>query len=264
MTIHGLAGLPRSGSTLLGNLLAQNPDIVVSGSSPLVEVLASVSRTITSAPEVIGDLTYPSGYERHRRAMAEYGETYHNSPGKIVFDKGRLWTNEAVLMRAVYPQSVIVATVRDPRSIIASIERQHRKTGIFGSHTGQSRLLDSASAMMAPNGSVGLFLAGLEDLLARNLPNVIVVRYESFILAPTVAIDRIYNALDIDTYPHDVTAVVNNAADVDAVYRNKFPHDGSGSITADKDRGWADVIPADLAAQVAGVNPAFMQAFGYV
>lgn len=41
-SIYFLAGLPRSGSTLLANILAQNPSIYVTPTSGIVDMLVQV------------------------------------------------------------------------------------------------------------------------------------------------------------------------------------------------------------------------------
>ena len=271
MTIHGLAGLPRSGSTLLGNVLVQNPDIFVSGSSPLVEIEAGISRIISQAPDVVAELAGDSlgervvAYGRYRAAMAAFAEAYYadRTASPVIFDKGRLWSNQAVLMRSIFPDSRIVVTVRDPRNIVASIERQNRATGIFTSHTGQDELRAAASAIMSPNGSVGLFIRGIEDLLIRELPNVTFVRFESFLAHPQGQIDAIYASLGLAPFKHDFVNVTNAAPDVDAVYRYKFPHDGSGTIDPERAGKWEGTLHPGLAAEIAGAWPHFMQAFGY-
>lgn len=264
--IHGLCGLPRSGSTLLGNVLAQNPSIYVSGSSPLVEIEVAISNVLSQAPDVVAELAGdPRAHERYRAAMAAFGDAYYERDrGPVaVLDKGRLWSNHAVLMRAIYPNSVIIVTVRDPRDVVASIERQHRKTGIFRSHTGAIDVGTLAQQVMAPNGSVGLFVQGIEDLLRRDLPNVVYVRFESFLAQPQGVIDKVYARLGLPEFEHQFVDVVNVAPDVDAVYRHKFPHDGSGTISAERAGTWKGTIPPGLADQIAAAYPMFMQRFGY-
>lgn len=274
MTIHGLAGLPRSGSTLLANVLVQNPDIFVSGSSPLVEIEAGISRIISQAPDVVAELAGDQlvgdkfAYGRYRSAMAAFAESYYadrsdREQAQVVFDKGRLWSNHAVLMRAIFPESRIVVTVRDPRDIVASIERQNRATGIFTSHTGQDAVRDAASAIMSPNGSVGLFVRGIEDMLLRELPNVTFVRFESFLAQPQGQIDAIYTSLGLAPFKHDFVNVTNAAPDVDAIYRYKFPHDGSGTIDPKRAGSWKGTLHPGLADEIAKTYPHYMQVFGY-
>jgi hypothetical protein len=41
--MHFLAGLPRSGSTLLGTLLCQRPDLQVSATSGLIDIMGAAA-----------------------------------------------------------------------------------------------------------------------------------------------------------------------------------------------------------------------------
>ena len=262
--IHGLSGLPRSGSTLLGNVLAQNKAFHISGSSPLVEIQVAVSRVLSTAPEIVSELARdPERYNNYVDAMRAFSDAYYDKPGQLIFDKGRLWTNEAVLMRAIFPESVIIVTVRDPRDIVASIEKQHRKTGIFASHTGTTDFHNMVATVMAPTGTIGVFIKGIEDLLRRNLKNVVYIRYEDFIDSPQRAINEIYFTLNLPVFEHFYTDIVNVAPDVDAVFRNKFPHQGSGTITPDKVSSWRSMVPPVIADQIIQSYPVFCQTFGY-
>ncbi|WP_369126306.1 sulfotransferase [Methylocucumis oryzae] len=48
--IYFLAGLPRSGSTLLANLLAQNPLITATATSGVIDLLAALINTCEHNP----------------------------------------------------------------------------------------------------------------------------------------------------------------------------------------------------------------------
>ena len=73
---------------------------------------------------------------------------------------------------------------------------------------------------------------------------------------------RVETELGLEPFGHDFEGVENVATDLDALYRNKYPHDGSGAI---KPTGhhWSEVIDEQLAANVAGVFPLYMQTFAY-
>ncbi len=50
-TLYFLGGLPRSGSTLLGSLLNQHPDIYVSPTSPLGDVVTDIEKSFNRVDE---------------------------------------------------------------------------------------------------------------------------------------------------------------------------------------------------------------------
>ena len=81
-----MAGLPRSGSTLLASILNQNPDIYVSAQSPLPNILGAAYNHYQSQENLdssrfediynVIDHTIPLFYERH--------------PQKYIIDKNEL------------------------------------------------------------------------------------------------------------------------------------------------------------------------------
>lgn len=258
-----IAGLPRAGSTLLANILSQNPKIYASGTSALPSAVLGVSQVITNSPEVTAELANVSGsYERYRAAMRGIVEGWYSDRKEpIVFDKSRGWTQQIVLLRELYPKSVMLVCVRDPRSVVASVELQHRKTGLFGSQAGAT-IHESSERMMQKDGLIGSCINGVEDLLRRDLDNVVYIKYETFVKNPDRVMKEIYEVLGADAYKHDFKKVKNVSTDLDPLYRNKFPHKGEGEVK-DGSTSWKEVVDPDLAVKIASVYPFYMNTFGY-
>lgn len=263
MRLHALAGLPRSGSTLLANVLSQHPHIHVSGTSALSLAVEKVVDTLSTAPEVQSDLAnVPGAYDGYLAALRGLCDGWYiNRPEAHVVDKGRNWVQYRALLTQIYPGSALIVCVRDPRDVIASIERQHQNTALFNSPVART-IHESADLLMRQDGMVGGPIRFCEDLLRRNLPGVVYVRYESLAASPQTVVDRIYDTFGIPSYQHDFDDVQNVATDLDALYRGKYPHDGSGTVKPSS-HTWRDVIDGDLAAKIAGVYPMFMHHFGY-
>jgi sulfotransferase len=263
MNHHALSGLPRSGTTLLANVLAQHPDIYVSGTSALPLCIEAIQNTISGAPEVQADLAnVPGAYERYLAAMRGFIDGWYADRDEThVIDKGRGWIMHRALLDQIAPGSALIICVRDPRDVVASIERQHRKTAVFNSPLTRT-IYESAELLMQPDGMVGGPMRFCEDLLRRNLPGVVWVRYESLVTDPTTTIARVHQAIGCKSFGHDFSNVDNTASDLDALHLNKFLHDGAGEIKP-TGRNWQDAIDFDLAAKIAGRYPLFMQTFAY-
>src|SRR5579864_3314032 len=117
--IHFIAGLPRSGSTLLSAILRQNPCLHASISTPLAEVVSSVVRGIS---EHEGSVLVSSQQREHMvRALIE--AYYAELSGKIVFDTNRRWCAMLPLVAALFPEARIICCLRSPSWIIDSVER---------------------------------------------------------------------------------------------------------------------------------------------
>lgn len=260
--IHALAGLPRSGSTLLANVLAQHPDVHVSGTSALASCVEQVQRVLTDAPEIQSDLAnVPGSYDRYLASLRGLCDGwYADRDEATIVDKGRGWVMFPTLLAQLYPNSALVVCVRDPRDVLASIERQHRATALFGSPVAPT-VYEAAERLMVPDGLVGGPIRFIEDLIRRNIPAVY-VRYETFVADPATTVDRVAGALDLSAHTWDFENVTNQASDLDALYRNKYPHDGSGPIKP-SGRTWQDTLDPQLAGLVASRYPLFMQTFAY-
>ena len=262
--INALAGLPRSGSTLLANVLSQHPDIYVSGTSSLSNVLDAAQGVLSNDPTVISELrANPGMYERYQsalRGLAEGWYSGHDEP--CLIDKGRAWAPLWTLQKELWPDAKLLITVRDPRDVIASIERQHRNTGVFRSPLTHS-LRDSAEQLMSPDGLVGAQIKFVEDLIRRKAEDVTIIRYESFVYDAVSTLKRITEVLGVDSYDFDIMNVESAGGDADEVWRGKYPHRGTGQIKP-SEGSWKEVMDDVLANDIAGVFPMYMQTFSYM
>lgn len=240
----------------------------MSGTSALCETLEAAATVIGSSREVQSDLAAsPANAGRYTSAMRGLVEGWHaDRTEDVVIDKGRGWIAYRLLLDVVMPGSVSVFVTRDPRDVMASIERQHRRTAQFQG-PGPS-LVERCTAMLGPTGMVGGPMRFAEDVIHRNLASVEFVRYENMIRDPLSVFARLESRLDLDAHGElggfgwDFENVVNVAPDVDGVNFLKFPHEGSGPI---KSTGttWHDVLSDEVGARIAASYPLYMQTFGY-
>jgi sulfotransferase len=90
---HAIAGLPRSGSTLLCNLLSQNPAFYAARStSPLPVLTATISEWFSASIEFKSDLHADpvEAQQRQRLVMQSVLTSWYIRRGaEVVFDKSR-------------------------------------------------------------------------------------------------------------------------------------------------------------------------------
>ena len=202
----------------------------------------------------------------HRRSfVSEIESHYFDAQEKVIFDKGREWANNVLALHAVLPLAVVVVMVRDLRAIYASIEKQHRANPLLDDSVmpfGKTQV-ESARQLFAPDGLIGSAIWGVEDIVRRRPKNCIIVPYEAFSDNPQHHINQIYYALGMDPFEHNFDSVENVAEDVDALYLDKFPHQGCGKVEPCNRDEWREYVAPDIAQEIMRVSPFYNQTFGY-
>ena len=121
---------------------------------------------------------------------------------------------------------------------------------------------ERAKALFAPDGMIGLPLFGILELVKLQPESVFFVRYEDLVSQPAMMMNMIYSFLGEESFEHDFSLVENTATDLDALYLNKFPHDGSGPVES-RDRGFSDVVSVQTSNNLAQGFRWFFERFGY-
>lgn len=267
MNFHVISGTPRSGSTLLCNILNQNPRFHASSTSCVAQSLRSLSSLWSQAPEVKSDLIYNEAgtAERLARASRALVEAwYADKDEPVIFDKGRFWNHQPLVLNHLFPKAQMFVCIRDPRDIVASIEKQHTRNPVLDHAGNPSELMlrTRVEKHCMPDGLVGRQIDGIVDLRSRNLPYVHFIPFENFVRRPDAVLDFIYSTIGEERFDHDLENVENTATDADGLYLGKFPHQGSGAVR-EPEGTWANHIPANVARLVMGRFRDFNQAFGY-
>lgn len=124
-TFHFINGMPRSGSTLLANILNQNPSFGATPTSGLCQLLLNVSHAWNEMPELRASTTVQDKLAT-LKAMVHGFHASIDRP--IVFSKSRGWVCAFELLEGVLghkPKMLI--TYRDMPSILSSCEKLFRR-----------------------------------------------------------------------------------------------------------------------------------------
>lgn len=279
MQLHAIAGTPRSGSTLLCNLLAQRSDVRVSATSHLATALGGICAGHTKSLEVKSELIKDEQrtLRRLRQAVLGYVEGWYaeqQGANEVVFDKSRAWTYQVDYLRWLFPTARCVTIVRDLRAVLASCERQNVRTAAFNhaDALSQRTLWGRSDTLFAPEGTIGLALRGVEDAIrrygrqARQNPGgcpVVFLRYEDLVQDPGRQMARLERELQLTPHAYDFENVRCAEPEVDALFHHKYPHDGTGAVS-DQAPDWADWVSPDVEELIAKTFPVFMGYFGYL
>jgi Flp pilus assembly protein TadD len=131
-----LVGFPRSGTTLLENVLAAHPDVVTLEERNCLE---SASADYLSSPEGLSRLARiePAEAERQRQAYWSKVREYGVEPaGRTFIDKMPLASVALPLIAKLFPDARILFARRDPRDVVLSCFRRR-----FGMNASMYQLL---------------------------------------------------------------------------------------------------------------------------
>jgi len=235
-----VTGLPRSGSTLLCNLLAQHPEIAGGPSSPLCHVVQSMRRQWSDDAFLLSqmDANFDEVYERLERSAKAFMDAWCESDKKFVLDKNRAWLTTAELVRSLYSNMKMIVCLRDPRSIFASIERQHRKTLMldFPDHMDSHIVDNRASSLFDNGGVVGAPLKALNNL--GDLPNIskhiFIFRYEDFAAAPQNVMENLLTWMGAESFKFNLADIKQITHESDSYHRFKYSHKIKSKFVAAK------------------------------
>lgn len=266
MKFNVITGLPRSGSTLLCNLLNQNPAFYASSTSPLCTWIGAVSSSASNAPEFKSMLGNEAGTEaRFEGVLRGIIAAWYADRSEVIFDKSRGWAHHALMLKKLFPKARIIVCLRDLRNIFASVEKHHRETAAldFAVNPLERTLENRAAAMFSPDGLIGMPLGGIVDLLQRRPEGFSIVQFEHLTENPKQAMDQLYRDLGEEPFSHNFDAIESTATDNDSLYLGKFPHRTEGKIEPRPRDGWKEYVSPDIAARIMTQFQHFNQTFGY-
>ena len=195
-----LAGLPRTGSTLLQNLLAQNPDVYSEGNSGLCTVMwdAKISCEHNAAQQLIGagkDVTFKNALLKSMTSIY-----YPDIKGKIILDKTRTWVHEANICMArdyISKDVKTIVMVRPVEEIAASFAKVSAKNNFDFSY----ETLLSEGGDFSREVHATYFAAKSKD------PSFLFVSYDDVVSRTKETLARIYKHIGKEPYAHNVHQV---------------------------------------------------------
>jgi sulfotransferase len=219
---HFIGGLPRSGSTLLTNILLQNPKFQTTATSSLLDLLLQVRDNWN---KLEGHTTYPDGQNKWSVIKAIL-ENYHNTDKPVIFDKNRGWSTHVEFIEKVTGEkSKIIACVRNLEDICTSFEKLFRKNRADGEIHGefsntQMKTLDGRiSIWTADEGVLGRPYVSLLDTIQRGYGDrILFFPYEEWTTNPKFWFNQLYNFIGETYFDHDFENIQQSIRENDAGY----------------------------------------------
>jgi sulfotransferase len=205
-----LAGLPRTGSTILGEILNQNINIHVSPASPLSEVFYDVvtkwQQNDNTLKAYKHDDQLPNVLKGIRDGM------YKHRPESTIFDKSWAWQmNDPINMarKVLGEEMKVVCTVDNITDCLASFIMLIRSNPDYTSFIDELLISENrpltdenrCAVMMDPNvpTTVGFCHNNLKKTyLGKNKSNLLLIERADLVAQPVGTIDRIYKFIDCE------------------------------------------------------------------
>lgn len=236
----GVTGLPRAGSTLLCQLLAQHPEIHCEGhSSPLCNTLLGIRRMISDDTFFLSqlDTAFESSYAHLASAMRGFLRGWHHDCRKpTVVDKNRAWLHAIELLLHIEPEAKLIVCLRELGQIYGSIEAQHQRTILvdFIDHLADFDRFGRADMLFAKDKAIGAPLISLHavpDLPKAVQERLYFLRFEDLVNQPATCLAHIAAWLGLSPVEIDPNNLTTGIRESDSHYRMKYTHQQSERIT---------------------------------
>lgn len=218
--------MPRAGSTLLQNILAQNPDFYVTPTSGLLELIFGARLNYTNTPEFKAQdaAAMKKAFLAFSRAgMEAYFKALTDKP--YVIDKSRGWGVHFDLLNLIFNEEPkIICMVRDLRQILASMEKKfrqnpdkHRSIENHNNLSGTTTLKRAVMHLQTP--PIGLALDRLAEIQMRRWhKKILFIRYEDLSAHPTQTMQKVYAYLGVPEFQHNFNDVAQVTQEDDLAY----------------------------------------------
>jgi sulfotransferase len=217
-TYHFMAGLPRSGSTVLAALLNQHPEVYASPQTDLIGMLYETQSRIRNYESYRAGL-FHDGYESVLQGMPDLFYSHIDKP--VIIDKNRGWGtpyNWDNLSHYVNVNGKVVLTMRPILEVLASFVKvmdRTEKALDFSPYLNQDLWVTNyrnqkdaqIENLMQPNGEIDRAIFSVANLLKNHGDRVFVVWFDDLMEMPQHTINGIYDFLGLDRYDHNFNSI---------------------------------------------------------
>lgn len=221
------SSLPRSGSTLLQNIIAQNPEFYCTPTSGTLELIYAARANFTT------DVTFKAqdselmqnGFKGFcKEGINGFYNAITDKP--FILDKSRGWGIHYNFLENILGEPPkIICMVRDIKQILSSMELKFRQNQIYDSGiVNHSNLKNTTTPKRIDHylstQPLGLGIERLQEIFRQGInQHILFIRYEDLCSHPDAAINRIYNYLNIPVFNHhNFNYVEQKTVEDDSVY----------------------------------------------
>jgi sulfotransferase len=229
-----IAGLPRSGSTLLCNLLNMNPRFHATPTSYTIDIIRNIRSTFShnvtaKTHDRLGEM------DAIRNGMKGFLDGFY-ADKEVVFDKSRGWTSQLGLLDEIlgHRQTKIIWTYRNPVEVVSSIEKRYQDTLLLenGDEAGGGNfttLSNRVDAFINDGSIVAQPVWLLDDAVNRMGlgDRIMIVKYWDLTNNTQETLNRIHHFIGEEPFEYDknnFTDLKQSTFEFDGMYNYKFMH----------------------------------------
>lgn len=249
------SGMPRSGSTLLMNILAQRPDLHATATSGIMSMIVNVRNFWPNIDEF---RALPEEESERKKVQVMKGmlDGYFadiNLP--IIMEKSRGWLAHLELAeRILEKKPKVIVPVRDVRDVLCSFEKLWRKTKDtrqvaqeMGNPIDYQTFAGRCAVLSSKQQIVGSCFERIIDATTRGWrKQMLFVEYEMLTEKPERTMNEICDFLEIHRYSHDFNNVQQVTQEDDLVHVWKDLHKIRPKV-APQEPQWPVIMPKELA-----------------
>jgi hypothetical protein len=219
-----LVALPRSGNTLFGSLMNQNPDIAVTPNSITLEIMKDLF--LLKQTDVFQN--YPDHKSLDNVLDSIFDTYYKDWPQKYIIDRGPVMTpGNFMLMQNHFKRPIkIIIILRDLMDVLASyIKWFENEPTAFPNKYGHTTIEQKLSMLMNKDGAIAKDLEAIKNSF--NYPEIChYLRYDDLVNQPEIEINKIYDFLEIPRFNHNFKSLnqfkINGIGYDDTVVGNRM------------------------------------------
>ena len=268
--LHYCLGLPRTASSLIMNILNENPRIFTTGSCCMpyfFDVCQQRSNEVSEFMALDKDVLDKSYINFLRQGMRGWFEAMTDKP--IVFSKSRIWSEFLPHTVAIDPNSKYLVIVRDLRDIICSFESLIWKYPQVNYSVGdrfyhlpieqriESYCTDTTSLLGRPL----QFLPHMMEVAQKNPNSFFLCKHEHFNEQPRETLQMIYQWLGEPNFEHDFDNIPKpDYYEHDTVYRSLVSHKTRTKLEKLEPR-WPKIMTEEQSREVIKNNRWYYETF---
>jgi len=221
------SSLPRSGSTLIQNIFAQNPDFYCTPTSGTLELIYGARANYTNDPtfKAQDKELMKRGFQNFcNKGLHGFYDSITDKP--IVLEKSRGWgIHYDLLQFTLNEPPKIICMVRDIKQIVASMEKKFRAapevdSGIVSHGELRNTTTPKRVDHYLSTQPLGLAIERLAEIFRQGLnKNMMFVRYEDLCKSPETTLKSLYNYFELPYYEfHNFTYIEQATHEDDSLY----------------------------------------------